>query len=31
VITGERKLPDMLLRMSATLRLPKAKKKIARR
>jgi len=31
VITGERKLPDLLLRMSATLPLPKAKKKIARR
>lgn len=31
VITGERKLPDLLLRLSATLPLPKARKKIARR
>jgi len=31
VITSDRKLPALLLRMSTTLPLPKAKKKIARR
>lgn len=31
VITGEHKLPDMLLRMSTSLPLPKSRKKVSRK